>query len=56
MPRPIDAAELLVEYGHNHGDSPTTADLIAAAELSGLGFPDRDEQDAIRAALDNLTR
>lgn len=51
-----DAARLLADAGHTDSDTPTTADLIAAAELAGLGYPDREQQWAIRAALDNLTR
>lgn len=50
------AARLLAEAGHTDSDTPTTADVIAAAELAGLGYPDREQQYAIRAALDNLTR
>ncbi|WP_372352667.1 hypothetical protein [Streptomyces sp. KL116D] len=53
---PADAARLLAEYGHTDSDTPTTADLVAAAELAGLGHPDRAQQAAIRTALDHLVR
>jgi hypothetical protein len=51
MPSPADAARILADYGHTDSDTPTHADLIAAAQLAGLGYPDREQQHAIRGAL-----
>lgn len=48
------AARVLADHGLN-SDSATTADLAKAADLAGVGHPNRDDQDAIRAALDALT-
>lgn len=45
------AARLLADHGLTDPDTPTHADVIAAAELAGLGYPDREQQHAIRAAL-----
>lgn len=56
MPTPTDAARYLTEAGHTDSDTPTTADLIAAAEYAGLGHPDREQLADIRTALDDLTR
>jgi hypothetical protein len=51
---PADAARILADHGHTDPDTPTHADLIAAAQLSGLGYPDREQQHAIRTALDEI--
>lgn len=45
-----DAARILADHGLD-SDAATTADLIAAADLAGLGYPDREQQHAIRDAL-----
>lgn len=50
-PTPAEAARLLADHGHTDPDTPTAADLIAAAGLAGLGYPDREQQHAIRDAL-----
>lgn len=54
MPQPADAARILADHGHTDPDTPTHADLIAASQLAGLGFPDREQQHQIRAALGAL--
>lgn len=54
MPTPAEAAHVLAEHGHTDPDAPTTADLIAAAQLAGLGYPTRSQQDEIRGALGTI--
>lgn len=46
-----DAARILADHGHTNPDTPTHADVIAAADQAGLGYPDREQQHAIRDAL-----
>lgn len=48
------AARILADHGHTDTDTVTRADLIAAADQAGLGYPDGRQQTDIRDALDDL--
>lgn len=48
------AALILADHGFPDSDTVTTADIIAAADQAGLGYPDTRQQTDIRDALDDL--